>query len=132
MSKRLQNQQILIEAVRSGDAAAFTQLVSLYQGPLRAFIAGRTSLVGDVDDIAQESFILAYNKIAELVDTEAFGSWLYAIAANLLRRVGFAKSWALLFWAISVLKPIGVKRTVITKAILHWVLMIKKPTFPRT
>ncbi|WP_370980232.1 RNA polymerase sigma factor [Agaribacterium sp. ZY112] len=75
----------LITAARRGDSSAFTELVSLQQNKLRAFIAARTYLAHDVDDIAQESFVLAFNKLDELEDSASFSAWLCGIAHNLLR-----------------------------------------------
>src|SRR5690606_21561498 len=37
----------------------------------------------EAQDIAQESFLLAYNRLSELKDKTKFGSWLYGITRNL-------------------------------------------------
>ncbi len=78
----------LIEIVRSGDDAssvdAFTQLVYRHQARVRGYLAGRISWRQDVaDDLAQESFIAAYNCIDRFDGTSAFSTWLIGIARNI-------------------------------------------------
>ena len=64
---------------------AFNQLVLGQQDYLRAFIAGRCRWPQDIDDLAQEAFVIAFNKITELKEPKHFRSWLSGIALNLLR-----------------------------------------------
>lgn len=75
----------LILLSQKGDKQAYCQLVRANQSRLRAFIASRSRYKQDVDDIAQESFMLAFNKINQLQNVEVFNSWLCGIALNLLR-----------------------------------------------
>ncbi|MGL6316449.1 RNA polymerase sigma factor [Vibrio sp. WXL103] len=75
----------LIKASCQGDTKAFSQLACRHQGYLRAFIAGRCNCPQDVDDLAQDTLILAYQKLASLEDPNAFRGWLSSIAVNLIR-----------------------------------------------
>lgn len=63
-----------------GDVAAFGILVRQYQSMLRAFLRRLTR--GDLalaDDIAQETFLVAFRKIAQFRDG-SFSGWLCSIA----------------------------------------------------
>jgi len=69
-----------------GDAAAFASLVRQHQSPLRGFLLRLTR--GDhalADDLAQETFIEAYRKLAQYDGRGAFAGWLYAIAWSRFR-----------------------------------------------
>ena len=65
----------------SDDQAAFQQLVERHQGAIRGFL--RRLLAGDhgtADDLAQETFLLAYRKIPGWKAAGTFSSWLHTIA----------------------------------------------------
>lgn len=76
---------LVAQAVASHDAAAFAGLVRLHQGKLRAFLLRLTR--GDralSDDLAQETFLEAFRKIAQYRGDAKFASWLYSIAYSRL------------------------------------------------
>lgn len=75
----------LIQQVQKGKQSAFMQLVSAYQTALRGFVAMRLNSPQYVDDIAQESFLLAFDKISQLENPTHFKAWLFGIAQNLIR-----------------------------------------------
>jgi RNA polymerase sigma-70 factor (ECF subfamily) len=65
----------------SGDAAAFGALVRQHQSSVRGFLRRLTK--GNhalADDLAQETFLEAYRKIAQFQGQGSFTGWLYAIA----------------------------------------------------
>lgn len=65
----------------SGDAAAFGVLVRQHQSSVRGFLRRLTK--GNhalADDLAQETFLAAYRKIAQFQGQGSFTGWLYAIA----------------------------------------------------
>ena len=65
----------------SDDQAAFQQLVERHEGAIRGFL--RRLLAGDhgtADDLAQETFLLAYRKIPGWKGSGTFSSWLHTIA----------------------------------------------------
>lgn len=75
----------LIIAAQKGDLDAFEMLVRRYESKIRSFLHIRMRDVHGAEDLAQETFIIAYRKL-ETYDTEAsFGGWLRAIATNLFR-----------------------------------------------
>ncbi|MCX7804400.1 MAG: sigma-70 family RNA polymerase sigma factor [Planctomycetota bacterium] len=72
----------IVARVLAGDREAFGALVSKYQGVVR--LATRR-FAGDrhlADDMAQETFLLAYRSLGQLRRPELFGAWLCRIARN--------------------------------------------------
>jgi len=75
----------LITAARQGDLEAFSQLVLRHQVAVRACLTLRLAHPHDAEDLAQETFVLAFTKLAEFDTAYSFGAWLRGIAFNLLR-----------------------------------------------
>ncbi|MFA6240062.1 MAG: sigma-70 family RNA polymerase sigma factor [Candidatus Hydrogenedentales bacterium] len=70
-------------AARAGDREAFARLVASH---FRVVYAVAFSTVGrwdDAEDVAQETFLVAWKNITGLRSPEAFGGWLCRIARNL-------------------------------------------------
>lgn len=73
------------------DQNAFGELVRRHQSPVRAFLARMTR--GDVhlaDDLAQETFLKAWQKLQTYRGSARFSTWLFSIAFNEFR--GAARS----------------------------------------
>ncbi len=73
----------LIERARKGDRQAFAVLVERYQ---RRVIGIAMAVVHNQDDameLAQETFIRAYEHLPKFESRSSFSTWLYRIAANL-------------------------------------------------
>ncbi len=73
----------LIECARSGNRAAFTTLVERYEPSIRAYLL---RLTGDRDaalDLAQETFVHAYESLGRTRAGLQMRAWLYRIATNL-------------------------------------------------
>ncbi|MBE7500083.1 MAG: sigma-70 family RNA polymerase sigma factor [Verrucomicrobiales bacterium] len=75
----------LILRVQHGDLNAFEPLVDLHLPHVRAFIALRTPAAHLVDELAHEVFVYAFRHISEFTAGTSLGTWLRAIAWNLLR-----------------------------------------------
>ncbi|MBN1851899.1 MAG: sigma-70 family RNA polymerase sigma factor [Pirellulales bacterium] len=73
----------LIEAARNGDSSAFGQLVERYQDRLYNTLVRYIGSAEDAQDIAQEAFIRAMEKLDSFRGTAAFFTWLYRIGFNL-------------------------------------------------
>jgi len=72
---------LVARALLADDARAFEQLVRRHQGMVRAQL--RRLLRGDAmaaDDVAQEAFMLAWQKLAQFRGEARFSTWLYRIA----------------------------------------------------
>lgn len=73
--------ELALRVTGSDDQAAFQQLVQRHQAAIRRFL--RRLLCGDhaaADDLAQETFLLAYRKLPAWKGQGRFGSWLHTIA----------------------------------------------------
>jgi RNA polymerase sigma factor (sigma-70 family) len=68
------------------DHNAFGELVRRHQSPVRAFLTRMTR--GDshlADDLAQETFLKAWNKLSSYRGSARFSTWLFGIAINEFR-----------------------------------------------
>ena len=73
----------LILAAQGGDTRAFEQLVRAYQRPIYRLAWGITRNAADADDLAQETFVRAYQAIGRFRVGEPIYPWLSRIAINL-------------------------------------------------
>lgn len=69
---------VLVAHARAGSADAFGRLVQMHQQALRAFLR-RLGAV-DADDLAQETFVFAWEHIGRFDPARAFRPWLFGIA----------------------------------------------------
>jgi len=71
----------VIAAIIAGDTDQFRVLVREYGLLVRGYIAARLYHQDDVEDLAQEVFVTAFQRI-ETCEPEKFRSWLLGIAKN--------------------------------------------------
>jgi RNA polymerase sigma factor (sigma-70 family) len=69
----------------NGDSAAFGLLVDKYKASIYALAYSRLRNFHDAEDITQEVFLKAYQKLPTLRRWDSFLAWLYAITSNLCR-----------------------------------------------
>lgn len=75
----------LVEKVKSGDRRSFSELVKRHQ---RSVLRLSLRFVKDMDtaeDVTQEAFIKAYEKLNSFEGRASFKSWLFQIAVNTAR-----------------------------------------------
>jgi RNA polymerase sigma factor (sigma-70 family) len=78
----------LAALAQSGDRAAFGELVRRHGSGVRALVRRMGAQPSLADDIAQDAFLTAYERIAEFRGQGAFAGWVKRIAARLyLKRV---------------------------------------------
>ena len=65
-----------------GDQEAFEALVAKYQHMIHALTFRMTGSRADAEDLAQETFIQAHQRLASYRAEARFSSWLYQIALN--------------------------------------------------
>ena len=70
----------LIEAVLAGDKAIYGKLFDRYAPLVRAVCYDTTGNLADAQDLAQDVFIRAYEKLDRLRNRDSFGKWLVGIA----------------------------------------------------
>ena len=70
--------ELATQVAGSGHSRAFQELVERHEAKVRAFL--RRLAAGDhalADDLAQETFLLAFRKIASWKGQGSFSSWLH-------------------------------------------------------
>lgn len=67
---------------RNGDHAAFEALIRTYEQMIHSLTFRMTGSLADAKDLAQESFVRAYQQLDSYEGTSKFSSWLYRIAIN--------------------------------------------------
>jgi RNA polymerase sigma-70 factor, ECF subfamily len=79
----MDDERELIQAVLSGHTDRYRYLVERYGAPIVRFISNLCGDAHDAEDIAQDVFLTAYNKLDSWsVQRGRFATWLFAIARN--------------------------------------------------
>lgn len=77
----IKDSELISRVLAYDDHYAFSQLIKKYQSPIRLFLR---RLIDDkeeiADELAQETFLLAYRKLKTFQGRSQFSTWLYAIA----------------------------------------------------
>ena len=76
------NDAELIQRVLAGDDTAFSVLVRKYQRSVHALVWRKIGDFHIAEDITQDTFLKAYQRLSTLKKPQRFASWLYVIAAN--------------------------------------------------
>ncbi|MFG0331866.1 MAG: sigma-70 family RNA polymerase sigma factor [Maioricimonas sp. JB049] len=74
--------QQLIDRCRAGDVEAFGGLVARYQDRLYGTLVRMLGSTHEASDVAQDAFVLAFQKLDTFRGDSAFYSWLFRIAHN--------------------------------------------------
>ena len=81
--------RLLVDRFKSGDAAAFDEMVSRYWDRIYAMVNQLLRNSQDAEEVTQDAFIRAHRGLTNFRGDSAFSTWLYQIATNLARnRVG--------------------------------------------
>ena len=72
----------LIQQVLAGDESAFAELVKKYQKPVHALAWRKIGDFHIAEEITQDAFLRAYQKLGSLKDPNQFSGWLYVIATR--------------------------------------------------
>ncbi len=73
----------LVVAAQQGNQEAFGALVDEYQDNIYNYVARMIRDRTEAEDIAQETFVKAYQALGEFRGASSFQTWLYRIASNL-------------------------------------------------
>jgi RNA polymerase sigma factor (sigma-70 family) len=79
----------LVRRARNGDTTAYDDLVRRYQERIYATVYHMTSNHEDASDLAQESFIKAFQALHSFKGGSSFYTWIYRIAVN--KTINFLK-----------------------------------------
>ena len=81
----MQSDQTLIKKFQTGDRDAFTELVSRYQNYICSIAYSWTGDMGRSEDLAQQTFLTAWEKLDQLSEPSKLLPWLRGIVKNLSR-----------------------------------------------
>jgi RNA polymerase sigma-70 factor (ECF subfamily) len=88
-SSEPEHESELVRRARKGDLQAYDDLVKRYQERIYATIYHMTSNHEDANDLAQDSFIKAFQALKSFKGGSTFYTWLYRIAVN--KTINFLK-----------------------------------------
>ena len=75
----------LVNQAKDGNRSAFAQLVDQFQADVFRMVYYRIRSRADAEDIAQDVFLKAYQKISSVKDASRFRGWLFSITLNRIR-----------------------------------------------
>lgn len=76
----MDDDEILLAAVRDGSDRAFNTLIDRHQQAVRTFLRGLVANHSDADDMAQETFLAAWTQAKSFRRQGSVRSWLFSIA----------------------------------------------------
>jgi RNA polymerase sigma-70 factor (ECF subfamily) len=84
-----EDEPVLVAAAKSGDAAAFEELVNRYERKIFRLTMNITRNREDAEDAMQDAFMKAYSHLNNFQEDSRFYTWLVRIAANeaLMRKI---------------------------------------------
>lgn len=77
------NEALLVEEARRGNTAAFGELVLRYERRLLRVIGQFVTDSIQAEDLAQETFVRAFQRLEQFDPSRRFGPWLFRIGVNL-------------------------------------------------
>jgi RNA polymerase sigma-70 factor (ECF subfamily) len=77
-----EDEHLLVAAAKSGDAAAFEELVNRYERKIFRLTMNITRNREDAEDAMQDAFLKAYAHLGDFNQDSRFYTWLVRIAAN--------------------------------------------------
>ena len=80
---------VLVRSAQRGDLAAYDELVRRYQERIYATVYHMTSNHEDANDLAQDTFIKAFQALKSFKGGSSFYTWIYRIAVN--KTINFLK-----------------------------------------
>jgi len=86
-----QQDQALRLRVRAGDPEAYQDIFHRYSKPVLSFIYAMIGDRSNAEELLQETFIRAYQRLDSARVTGRFSSWLFGIARNVVREAIKAK-----------------------------------------
>ncbi len=72
----------LVSSLRTGEAAAFEEILRRYERKVYSLVRGLTRDEGDAQDALQDTFLSVYRKIRSFRGASSLSTWIYRIAVN--------------------------------------------------
>src|SRR5215813_7340884 len=80
--ERIQDERLLLAALRAGDEQAFETLVRLYGGRMLAVARRFVRNDDDAQDIVQSAYLNAFRSVGQFEGQCLIGTWLHRIVVN--------------------------------------------------
>jgi len=80
----MENDPALLDASLAGNKQAFGRIVRRYQSLLCAIAYSATGDLGLSEDLAQETFLIAWKRLGDLRDRTKLRAWLVGIGRNVI------------------------------------------------
>ena len=88
---------VLVNQAKDGNRSAFARLVDQFHSDVFRMVYYRIRSRSDAEDIAQDVFLKAFQKISTVKDAARFRGWLFSIALNRIRDFQRKKRFRSLF-----------------------------------
>ena len=75
--------ELVARAIATGNPAAYDELIRRYQSDVRNWLRHLTGDPSHADDLAQETFIRAWERLHTISDAKKFKAWVMKIAYNM-------------------------------------------------
>jgi len=82
-ARRQTSAEALAREAQGGSVHAFEQLVERFEGPLYNYLCVRTGNASAAEDLTQESFLRAWQRLSYYDPRWRFSTWLYTLAQRL-------------------------------------------------
>ena len=82
----------LVKRAQQGDSSAFDRLFERHVHKIRMLARTFVDTAEDAEDVAQDTFIKAYNALPRFRNDSAFYTWIYRIATNTAKNFIAARS----------------------------------------
>ena len=91
----------LVARLRSGDEAAYTEVVRRYHGALVRVAAAHVRSTSLAEEVAQDAWLAVLNGLERFEGRSSFRTWLFTIAANVAKTRGKREARVLPFSALA-------------------------------
>ncbi|WP_026074614.1 RNA polymerase sigma factor [Brevibacillus massiliensis] len=78
----MQTDTEIIQRISQGDVEAYREIIQRYQRMIFVFIYKMVNNAADAEDLTQEVFVKAYEKLSSYRGDSQFSTWLHTLARN--------------------------------------------------
>ena len=97
----VQDESALVAALRSGDEAAFAQLLDAYGGAMRRLALGFVDNAAVADEVVQEAWLGVLRGIGRFEGRSSLKTWIFRILSNQARKRGERERRSVPFSSVS-------------------------------
>ena len=79
----MNNPKIDLNKAQEGDIQAFQRLFAPFQDALKSYLYRMLASRADAEDLAHDTFLQAFEKVATFTEQSTLKTWVFRIATNL-------------------------------------------------